>query len=307
MRNFPLISVIVPCYNVEKYVVECLESILSQTYENLDILVINDGSTDNTEEMIKPFLNDKRIRYYYQENKGLSEARNRGLNEMKIYGGDYVCFIDSDDFIHKDYIKILYENLVKYDADISICDFVYNIDGKIVEYDNDENEITISNREECMNLINKDVRYIIACSKLYKLSLFKDISFIPNKIHEDEFIAHHIMWRVEKVVKTNRKLYIYRKIENSITTSPFTNSRLLNIIEAFEDRERFFREKNIKNIQDIVYTKWNVIVYEKGILELNLTVAKNYILKNPYAFFTKFKHPMKKKIKLYFQLLLGFK
>ncbi|MDO4762966.1 MAG: glycosyltransferase family A protein [Flavobacteriaceae bacterium] len=86
MQNQPLISVIVPCYNVEKYVAECLESIIAQTYQNLEIIVINDGSTDNTVEAIKPFLSDDRIKYIHQENKGVSEARNRGLDEIKMGG-----------------------------------------------------------------------------------------------------------------------------------------------------------------------------------------------------------------------------
>ena len=110
MEKLPLVSVIIPCYNVSDFVEKCIQSVLVQSYDNLEIIIVNDGSTDDTGEKIKTFLYDERIRYIVQENKGLSGARNTGLDIMK---GDYVCFIDSDDVIHKDYVKILYKNLIK--------------------------------------------------------------------------------------------------------------------------------------------------------------------------------------------------
>ena len=101
----PLISIIVPCYNTEDYIEQCLDSLIHQSYKNFEIILVNDGSTDDTDAKIQPYLSDDRIKYIIQENKGLSGARNTGLDIMK---GEYVCFIDSDDFIHKDYVKSLY-------------------------------------------------------------------------------------------------------------------------------------------------------------------------------------------------------
>ena len=121
----PLISIIVPCYNTKDYIEQCLDSLIHQSYKNLEIILVNDGSTDDTDAKIQPYLSDDRIRYIIQENKGLSGARNTGLDIMK---GEYVCFVDSDDFLHKDYVKTLYENLIKTGAGISICDFLLYYD-----------------------------------------------------------------------------------------------------------------------------------------------------------------------------------
>lgn len=302
MNKNPLISVIVPCYNVEKYVGQCIESILSQSYENIEVLVINDGATDNTEQMIKPFLKDDRIRYFFQKNAGLSEARNTGLRAMK---GEYVCFVDSDDYIHQDYIKILFENLIKYDADISICDLIYDYDGKLKYHGEEEkqDEIVIHTKEECLDLINRDFRYVVAWNKLYNVSLFNNLFYKTGKIHEDEFIIHHIFWRTKKVVRIGKILYMYRQIENSIMNSTYTEDKFKNAIEAFDDRIAFYRKNNIPFVNKVHRIKW-YIIYNKGIIILNSTMAKQYILNHPIEFFTKFKHPIKKKIKFYFKILL---
>lgn len=300
MNKKPLISVIVPCYNVEKYVGQCLESILSQSYENIEVLVINDGSTDNTEQMIKPFLNDDRIKYFFQNNKGVSEARNTGLRVMK---GEYICFVDSDDYVHQDYIKILYETLIKYDTDMSICNFLYNFNGIFKYYDNNKKLNIINNKKECMELINIDIRYIVPWGKLYKSILFENLSYKLNKVHEDEFMAHHIFWKIREVVYINKVLYYYRKeVDDSITKLP-SEERLINIIEAFDDRIDFYKKNKILSIKLVFYLKWNVIIYKN----IKSEYIKKYILFHPIEFFTKFKFPIKKKIKLYFKILFKMK
>lgn len=300
--NNPLISVIIPCYNVEKYVAECLESILSQSYQNLEIVVINDGSTDNTEEVIKPFLRDKRIIYKSQNNLGLSEARNSGL---RIISGKYVCLIDSDDYIDKDYITILYENLIKYNADISMCDFVYKRENDLFSHNTKKNhKIVINNRIEALELINKDFRYVLAWNKLYKVELFKNLFYKPGKIHEDEFIIHHLLWRIEKLILINEPLYIYRQTSNSIMNSSYTDSKLKNAIEAFNDRICFFHKNKISYINIVYRQKWFTIC-NRGLFLFNLNYARKYILRHPIEFYTKFKYPFKKKLKLYLKLLFN--
>lgn len=305
MNKNPLISVIVPCYNVEKYVGRCIESILSQSYENIEVLVINDGATDNTEQVIKPFLKDDRIKYFAQENASLSEARNTGLREMR---GEYLCFVDSDDYIHQDYIKILYENLIKYDADISICDLIYDFDGNLKYHGDEEkeDEVIVHTREECMDLINRDFRYVVAWNKLYKASLFNNLFYKPGKIHEDEFIIHHIFWRTKKVVRIGRILYMYRQVADSIMNSTYTDDKLKNAIEAFDDRIDFFKKKKIPLVRNAYRIKW-YIIYDRGLMLLNLNEAKRYIINHPIEFFSKFDYRIKKKIKLYFKILFKMK
>lgn len=203
----PLISIIVPCYNTEDYMEQCLDSLIHQSYKNLEIIIVNDGSLDNTDAKIQPYLCDKRIRYIVQENKGLSGARNTGLDIMK---GEYVCFMDSDDFIHKDYVKILYENLIKTDVDISICNFLLYYDDAPVDIETlpIEETLDVKSRDEGMDCIDTyDLKYILAWNKLYKAYIFDNIRYPLGKLHEDEFVAHHIFYKANKSVFTSRKLY----------------------------------------------------------------------------------------------------
>lgn len=206
----PLISIIVPCYNTEDYIEQCLDSLIHQSYKNLEIILVNDGSTDDTDAKIQPYLSDDRIRYIIQENKGLSGARNTGLDIMK---GEYVCFVDSDDFLHKDYVKTLYENLIKTDADISICDFLLYYDDAPVDIETlpVEETLDVKSRDEGMDCINTNYRYILAWNKLYKAHIFDNIRYPLGKLHEDEFVAHHIFYKANKSVFTSRKLYSYRQ------------------------------------------------------------------------------------------------
>lgn len=208
----PLISIIVPCYNTKDYIEQCLDSLIHQSYKNLEIILVNDGSTDDTDAKIQPYLSDDRIRYIIQENKGLSGARNTGLDIMK---GEYVCFVDSDDFLHKDYVKTLYENLIKTDVDISICDFLLYYDDAPVDIETlpVEETLDVKSRDEGMDCINTNYRYILAWNKLYKAHIFDNIRYPLGKLHEDEFVAHHIFYKTNKSVFTSRKLYSYRQEE----------------------------------------------------------------------------------------------
>ena len=281
MEKLPLISVIIPCYNVSNFVEKCIQSVLVQSYDNLEIIIVNDGSTDDTGEKIRTFLYDERIRYIVQENKGLSGARNTGLDIMK---GEYVCFIDSDDFIHKDYVKILYENLIKTDADISICDvkWYYNDNPINIEELSNGNNFEVKSSNECIRLINYDYLYITAWNKLYKAFIFDDIRYPLGKIHEDEFIAHELYYKVKKVVTTDRVLYAYVQRENSIVNTNYNEEKFLCVMEAYENRYKFYLYKNISSAKDVFRIKWNY-VFDK-LYRTELDIVKKYILANPIEF-----------------------
>lgn len=299
MEN-PLISVIVPCYNVEKYVAECLKSIVEQSYENLEIIVVNDGATDNTEREILPFLEDKRVKYIVQKNQGLSGARNTGLDNMK---GEYVCFVDSDDFIHPDFVKTLYQNLAENGADISIADVLLYYKNSQIKA-NENKKLTIYNRDSIMQAINGDWKLIIACGKLYKSKLFNDLRFEMGRIHEDEFLAHHIFWKTEKVVMTSLELYFYRQVEGSIMKSNYTNKKMQDCIDCFDDRISFYNQNNIPNTWKIYNTKWLLIV-ERGIRQHNLGFAKKYFINNIFEFLTNTTFSRKAKLKMIVKFLLS--
>lgn len=254
----PLISIIVPCYNTENYIEQCLDSLIHQSYKNLEIILVNDGSTDDTDAKIQPYLSDDRIRYIIQENKGLSGARNTGLDIMK---GEYVCFVDSDDFLHKDYVKTLYENLIKTDADISICDFLLYYDDAPVDIETlpVEETLDVKSRDEGMDCINTNYRYILAWNKLYKAYIFDNIRYPLGKLHEDEFVAHHIFYKTNKTVFTSRKLYSYRQGRKDSIMSNITAKNFNDAVEAFDDRIKFYRKHKIKSKPKTIKVKWNYI------------------------------------------------
>lgn len=265
-----LISVIIPVYNVEQYLDRCINSILNQSYNKLEIILVNDGSTDNSKDICLKYQSiDKRIKVINQSNGGLSKARNAGINYSV---GKYICFIDSDDFIHKDMINILYNNLIKTKSDISVCSFekVYKEkeDLKVTS-----NYMEYYNPNFYDNLFNDlKVETIIACNKLYKKSLFNGLLYRENKFHEDEFIIHHILKKVNKIVYDKNKLYYYFQRENSITNN--YSIKNLDVIEALEDRIQFFKEQNLNKYYDLTLKVYaNTLMYHYGVINNNI---RNY-------------------------------
>lgn len=246
-----MISIIVPAYNVEKYISKCIESILNQTYEDFEVLLINDGSTDNTLNICNEYAKkDSRIRVINKENGGLSSARNKGIDFAK---GDWISFIDSDDYIHQCMYEILYRNIIFYDADISMCNYkkVYNenINLENVDYKYSE-DIKIFNKIEALNqlYIEDNTNFVIMCNKLYKKELFRNLRFDIGQIHEDQLIIHKILFKCNKLIYNNIPLYYYLQREGSIMNQEF-NIKKISILRAFEDRILLFYKNNMDDLQ----------------------------------------------------------
>lgn len=237
-----LVSIIVPIYNVEDFLKRCIDSIIGQTYKNLEIILVDDGSPDNCPNICDEYAKkDERIKVIHKKNGGLSSARNAGL---KVFQGDYVCFIDSDDYINKDMINILLNNLKKTKSDLSVCSFK-KVNNSQYFFINIENQnIKEFNKNECFNnLYNKlSNETEIVCNKLYKRKLWDNLSFTETKIHEDAFIIHHIINKCKKVVYTDLELYYYFNRENSIMKT--FNLKRLDSIDALNDRRIFFKSIN---------------------------------------------------------------
>ena len=242
MQN-PILSIIVPIYNVEKYLKKCIESILSQTFKEYELILVNDGSPDSCLSICKEYeKKDDRIIVVDKENGGLSSARNAGINIAK---GKYLGFVDSDDWIEKSMYESLITIAEKYDADIVHCEYVESIDEnkKILQ---DKNIIEkCFNRDEALdNLYNElTVSTAIAWNKIYKRKLFDEIRYPNGKIHEDEFTTYKLIYKSNKIVYTNKKLYYYRNTPNSIMNSSF-NLKKLDYFEALEERIGFFNKVN---------------------------------------------------------------
>ena len=245
------ISVIVPVYNVEQYLERCVDSIINQTYTNLEIILVNDGSTDNSGKLCDELAKkDERIRVIHKENGGLSDARNRGIDEAN---SDLVGFIDSDDYIDSDMYEVLLKNLNNTDADLSMCALydVYNNtpEAKVANKETWE----LSSEQAIKMVMEAKILSVTAVNKLYRKSLFSELKFEVGKIAEDAFIMIKLLDKCEKIVATNEKKYYYVHRENSITTQKFS-TKFLNVIEAYEQNSNIILEKYPK-LKDVAQTR----------------------------------------------------
>lgn len=251
--NEEKISIIVPVYNVEAYLEKCVESILKQTYTNLEILLVNDGSTDKSGELCdKLALRDHRIRVIHKENGGLSDARNRGIDEAS---SNLIGFIDSDDYIDEDMYETLYRQMVASKADLSMCGH-YDVYHQISEKQVAEIKTWELMPEEAIKMVMEaKILSVTAVNKLYKKALFEQLRFRIGKIAEDAFIMVDLIHQCSKIVATNEKKYYYVHRENSITTQKFS-LKFLNVIEAYEQNAKMISE-NYPDLYDVAIMRLN--------------------------------------------------
>ena len=216
-----LISVIVPVYNGEKYIEKCINSIRHQTYRNLEIIIVNDGSTDNTLEICKKLrYDDYRIKIINQENKGVSGARNTGLEAAT---GEYIGFVDSDDFLEPSMYEIMQKDLFLYNADISrVRAFVYDRDGSIRHNYNDNSVTIFDNKNDIIhNFVNGELS-IAVWDKLFKKEIIGETRFKENVFHEDTMFSWDVLQKASKVVYNKSQLYHYKKrSDGSLTSKKF--------------------------------------------------------------------------------------
>lgn len=217
----PLISVIVPVYNVEKFLDSCIESLISQTYDNLEIILVDDGAKDSSGEICDSYaLKDNRIKVIHKQNAGVSKARNTGMENMT---GEYFCFIDGDDYVHEDYIDAMYSLITEYGADIAMCGYVFKWrDGKEVRTRNteypDSHIFSDSGCDAMCKMLHSDT-YAPACwGKLFTSSKFS-FTFPEFPIGEDMLASISYLQKADKVVMTNRRLYYYMQNDESVMHS----------------------------------------------------------------------------------------
>lgn len=253
-----MISVIVPIFNTQDYLECCIKSILTQSFKNFELLLINDGSTDKSGEICEKYASmDERIRYIYKENGGLSDARNKGIECAK---GEYLAFIDSDDFIHKDMLKILYDNLLNYNADISVCSFWWLEEAEAGAKDIEENEpICFEQNEVMQQLFDRNLETVVAWNKLYRAEMFQDVRYPVGRLHEDEFIVHRLLFNCSKIVYSNCKLYYYIRHSNSITGN-VSEKRIHDTLDAFADRISFLEQVGLQRESDREFLHWMMLV-----------------------------------------------
>ncbi len=263
-----LISVVVPIYKVEKYLDECINSIIHQTYTNLEIILVDDGSPDNCPKMCDEWAKkDERIKVIHKKNGGLSDARNAGL---AIATGEYISFIDSDDFLELDLYKLAIENLNSENAQIFAFGRYY-VYGDQREVHQKQNVKLIMNSEEALDTMNKFGYYDVAAwDKVYKRSLFDEIIYPVGKISEDWFVTYKLIDRADKIIYDSKPLYNYRQRANSITHS--SNVKInYDVIDASSEVLDFINKKypnivlnaNTRYIYTLIGVYNNILCYDK--------------------------------------------
>jgi len=243
--RFPKISIIIPLYNLEDYISKCIESIINQTYKNIEIIIINDGSTDKSVKICESYSNiDSRIKIIHQGNQGPSVARQTGID---IATGEFISFVDGDDWIEPDMIETLYKNSYEYNADISVCNINYmDIDGNSIINENgkspfniydftDDNIIILEGYEKIIKYISSNVN--LFWNKLYKKYLFDDIKLpLNNKIHQDVFPTWQLVDKANKMVMSPMCKYNYLSRDGSLSNVSFFKPNTISLVEAYIER-----------------------------------------------------------------------
>ncbi len=247
-----LISIIIPIYKVENYLKRCIDSVVHQTYQNLEIILVNDGSPDGCGKICDEYAEaDQRIKVIHKENGGLSDARNAGI---EIATGNDLCFIDSDDWVDCHYVEILYMVMVRRNADISFCHFLETDTETICKQKKPIKIFEYSNMEalgiiDAVPLMAASVPLVTAWGKMYKAFLFKEIRYPVGKKHEDEYLAHRVLFQAKKIVRITEPLYYYWQRPDSITGSFHIENRL-DAIQALQDRVSFYQSISLSENED---------------------------------------------------------
>lgn len=241
-KDNPLISVIIPVYKVESYLNRCVDSVLNQSYKNIEILLVDDGSPDKCGEICDQYAEKYgNVKVIHQKNQGLSAARNTGIREAE---GEFLGFVDSDDFIEEDMYQVLLQNIISSNADIAIGGIIdcYEETGKM--YAQFDGEVNVYNGNEAIKsvLTNRGNVTAHVVTKLYKKTIFDKITFPIGKLYEDAYTIIDFLLACDKVVVINKGLYYYCHRGNSIVESPF-GKRDMNLIHAWQENHRLILER----------------------------------------------------------------
>ena len=259
MKDNADVDIIIPIYNVSKYLKKCLDSIIQQSFSNYNVLLIDDGSTDDSKVICKEFSKkDKRFKYFFKNNGGLSDARNYGLSHAT---SEYVVFIDGDDFVDKDYIKDLYTAVVSTNSQVAVCGHrQVSEDGKnISSIYLPKNKTIISGRSLIyLNMLDKKQSLGAAWNKIYKRSLFDTTKFEKGRYFEDTLILIPLFWNIDRVCLVNKILYNYVQRNNSIMHSNFSKKKWKDYIQLYIDQISFLSKHSAKMTDIIIknYLNW---------------------------------------------------
>ncbi len=290
----PEISVIVPVYNCERYIEKCIRSILTQTFKDLELILIDDGSCDSSGKICEDFkLKDKRVKVIHEKNSGVSIARNVGINIAK---GKYIGFVDSDDYLSTDMYESLYENLKQNNADVAICGIMNcflkeSPDGKSKEeralQSNTKEKGVLSGEEAFSEALKSQIFSVNPVNKLFAAKYLKEERFPANKTSEDAFLIPKILAKAERVVYDMEPKYYYVRHLGSITTSDFKESDW-SVVEAYQEhldvvKNEFpdlLEEAKFRYYWSYVYVLDKIIKSKSKVNARDYKRAINFIKKN---------------------------
>lgn len=268
----PLISIIIPIYKAEKYLEKCVNCVQNQTYQNLEIILVEDGSPDRSGEICdKLALRDERIKVIHKENGGAATARNAGLDVMT---GEYVAFVDADDYMELQYIETLYQTLTSQKAQVAICGFkTVDETGKAVVIDalhekQEETESSVIGTFSGNEIILQDLQghweHVAPWGKLYQVDLFEGVRYPKWVAFEDEQVFIHIFDKVEIAARSSQKLYYYVQHAGSLMNTAYSEKRCQTYLKMWRERITFYQDgqpkhKELYNCVLQAYVAWNVL------------------------------------------------
>ena len=257
----PEISVIVPVYKVEKFIHRCIDSILCQSFRNFELILVDDGSPDDCGVICDRYAaEDNRIHVIHQKNGGLSAARNTGIDYvMNNSSSHWLAFVDSDDWVHPDFLQVLYSVAEKTLCKISACGF-FRTEGEALPGNQDFSVMSMSADDYYCGEIHDGVT-AVAWNKLYHRSLFKKLRYPIGKLHEDEFTTYLAVYNAKKIGVTPARLYAYYQNPAGIMRSDW-NPRRMHVLEAFEQQIGFAKEENNSRLLKKIAEQYIYSVYE---------------------------------------------
>ena len=287
------VSVIVPIYKVEKYIHRCVDSILHQSYSNLEIILVNDGSPDKSGKIADRYKEmDSRIKVIHKENGGLSDARNKG---MDLVTGEFTLFVDSDDWLDKRMIETMVNKGLKFKADVIQTAFYYAYDDKLLfdnrYYQKSDPSVLLDNKELMHELVKNEKVKNFAWGKLYKTELIKKTPFKTGVLFEDVFWAHQVMHKVETYLILHEPLVYYYQRDDSIVAS--YSPKNLDIIRGLKERHHFIEQFYEELIDESYKTILKTCLIHYNLLMMNSKNDKDgtyrkkiasYIKENELAF-----------------------
>lgn len=238
----PLVTVVIPIYNVEKYLKECFDSVVNQSYENLEIILVNDGSTDTSGEIADRIaMTDDRAFVIHKKNGGLSDARNAA---MEVAKGEYITFIDSDDYVDSRFVEVLLELCLSRGVEIAQCDNTRNVSLMGSGF---KKTIHLRGKEAFVKLVKFKTISPTAWGKLYRTSLFyeNNLIFPVGRIHEDTAVLYKLIYHAKEIACIESTLYYYRLNDNSITTASYTSKHYESVTQYHNELDSFIAKERI--------------------------------------------------------------